>query len=142
MTSPGASAIEADRVYTLFQIAVGSFLGTIVAGILMLSANYRTLGFHQHATRTKIYGLGACPLLIIAALWLLSGELGMISNAVFAAGMWLVAGRLQGKLIAAALQHGDEAQGALGVVGTVVVGLVIAAAMFLPAAAVYLVLFG
>jgi hypothetical protein len=132
--------ISRNRVYSIQQISLATFLGSPLAGCWLLSLNYRKFGRPTHAMLSLVGGILATVALLPIAFVLPKWFPNIILPVAYSFGMRMVAERLQGSLLAG---HTD-ADGQFGSWWTVVgisllsfvifAGLVVAALLLFPGA--------
>lgn len=111
MSTPPAKPI-ARPLYSLDGIVIGTLLGSLAAGIYMVTYNYVTLGSMRLARQSVIAGSILYAAILFAS-WMAPSNLWIAL--VFALGQaglaYLLAGRLQGATISYYLQHGGTLHG-------------------------------
>jgi hypothetical protein len=94
--------------HTLFSslnVSVATFLGSVLAGSVLLAINYRRLGRGRHALLSVVIGFAATSLLCVLAFFVIPDSvprpLYTAINIAIAFGMRLVADALQGEALSA-----------------------------------------
>jgi len=104
LTTDDLSAYPA-RLYDARQVAAATFLGTPIAGSILIALNYRAMGSASAAWKTVgLGGVGTAALAWLAYA-LPKGLPGVLPLVLQTSGMYYAAGVLQGRAVAAHRQQ-------------------------------------
>lgn len=112
-----------NRFYTPFQVALATFLGTILAGLLCISINYNQLDMLKNLKLTLFVASLLVPLFISIYIAIPASGYDRLWPIGTALLMWLVAYALQGKIITRQLDAGDARKSVWNVLGMVLFSL-------------------
>jgi hypothetical protein len=135
--SPGEGPPLANpKLYSIRQIAAATFVGTPLAGAILMGANYRALGQHTHRRNTLIAGVVATAVVFALAFMLPERFPNFVLPLAYVLGIQAAATQLQGAAIAAHLAKGGERASNWHVVGIAVACLAALVAVAVGAAVV------
>ncbi len=112
-------------LYTPFQIALVSFLGTILAGIFCLALNYRQVHNLQSYKLTLLLAMFVVPLVIFCYAIFPSTDYDSLWPLVTAFVMWAAAYMLQGNMIESAMEEGAFRKSIPALIGMILFSLIL-----------------
>jgi hypothetical protein len=129
-STPEESTFEAPdyRLFTLRQIGVATFLGSILAGGIMMAANYSNLNNTKAARRTIVYTSIGLLLTIIASVLLDTAgarSLGTSLSIGLSVGLYTLAKSVQGDDIVKHFQQGGAPASVWAAIAVVIVAIII-----------------
>jgi hypothetical protein len=129
--APAAAAAVAGPVYSVRQIAVATFLGSPLAGTIMLGANFRALGKPAARKQTIIWGVVATVAVMVLAFILPDRFPNSVLPIGYTMGMRAAAIQLQGAALTAHAQASGPHQSNWRVLGISIASIVaVLAVMF------------
>jgi hypothetical protein len=99
--SEGAVAVADRKLYSVQQITAGTFLGSPMAGALLLAANFRALGQPRQGRNTVLVGIGATIALLALAFLLPDRFPNYVLPLAYTLGMRAAVNQMLGSALAA-----------------------------------------
>lgn len=97
----GSMPEATGKMFTVWQVTLATFLGSPIAGCLLLAKNYRNLGNHSGAWKSVAAGIGATVMVFVLAFLLPEKFPTFAVPAAYTFGLQQAAKYLQGDLIEA-----------------------------------------